>query len=285
MGNISDNIIEEIDRRKVEQVPGWRFTLNALFAWVGFVLLTLLGAHAVSVILYLITGQDWTGLGHLRGGWFVYAFSVLPYVWVAALILLVTIAYLDFRRTRAGYRHRPVAVVASVLAVSLLAGVGLHAVGLGERTDELLEGRVPSYRRVVLRGFDVWNLPSEGRLIGRVESVGEGGQIEILSPSGDSWVVIVDESCGGMPMGEICEGCPLRVIGRSLEDGTFDAEIILPWGPGSKSLHLPPRPAGTSPGMHLPYEDRGVEEDGHKTRIISERAKRPLVHPAGPANP
>ena len=118
MGKISDKILKEIDRRGVEPSPAWRFTLEAVLMWIGLMVFLASGALSVSVIISLIADSDWSGLRHFRGGPAGFVFMSLPYLWLALAALLTVVAYIDFRRTRDGYRYGTAVVIGVAIALS-----------------------------------------------------------------------------------------------------------------------------------------------------------------------
>jgi len=199
-------------------------------------------------------------------------FTVLPYVWLAALAVLTVVAYLDFRKTKGGYRFRPFMVVGSVIAISMVAGVGLHLVGMGKRADAMFEVRLPQYRLMVPRGIQIWDNPQAGRLVGSVENLREDGSFDLIAPDGESWTVHIESGRDGKMLPMMEDGVPVRVVGEPDERGEITAKAVLPWGPGLESR----------PGRHLPQRNTDMEDSVYPARIIGERQSRPSVHPAEP---
>jgi len=272
MSELTDKVLNELRDKDVRPVPAWRFVLNSALTWIGFGLFVLLGAQSVSIILFLLSDNDWSELGYFRGGPIGYAFTVLPYVWVAALVLLVTIAYLEFRKTKGGYRYRSFAVIGAVVALSMVAGVSLHSAGLGKRADAMFENHLPQYRRVVPRGIQIWDRPQAGRLVGEIENLGEDGSFDLVTPSGESWTVHPGKDHGGRMPPAFREGEPVRVVGEPSGDGGFDAKAVLPWGPGIEP----------SQRMHQLRHNGNLEESTDPARNTGEGQSRPSVHPAQP---
>ncbi|MEA3249937.1 MAG: hypothetical protein U9Q03_06335 [Patescibacteria group bacterium] len=262
MGKISDKILNEIDKRGVQQTPAWRFTLSSVLMWFGLAFFLVFGSLSVSVMLTLLADNDWTGLEHFRGGPPGFIFSVVPYVWIVLATLLLAAAYFDFRKTKHGYRYRTPIIVGGAVLMSVMLGSALHAAGIGNRADMMLADRMPHYRQAVVRGSQLWNEPEDGRLMGRVESVVSESELEVNDMDGERWNVRVR---GVRSRIQIEEGVRIRAIGEVTGEGEFSADRILPWQP--KRLMQP---------RHMPYGINPASAAYNK----QERSKRPMVHPA-----
>lgn len=263
MTGIANKVLDRMRRDEVRPLPSWRFTLHSVVTWIGFAVFALLGAHAVSVVLFLLSEHDWTELANFRGGPVWYALHAVPTVWLLLLVALLAGAYLDFRHTREGYRYRSFAVIGGLVAFSLLAGGTLHAVGVGRLTDRGLARRVPQYRQVAPRGLEIWDRPEEGRLVGMY--VGEeDGRLVVRGPDGREWLV---ELRDGMQVESLEPGMMLRVIGYPSDVGTVSAVQVMPFRPGLMRGGRP-KPDGCA-----------REEFSCPWRSNGERSMRPPVHP------
>jgi len=275
MTNLANKVLDELRDQDVRPVPAWRFVMQSVVAWIGFAILMIFGAQAVSIILFLLSDHDWTELAHFRGGPLGYLFVALPYVWILAMVALTVAAYLDFKKTKGGFRYRPLVVVGVVLGVSLLAGFGLHAMGMGKRADALLERQVPLYRQMAPRGQQIWDKPAQGRLVGEIERISEDGtKIELRTPAGEKWSVSTESVPGQRLLEQLKEGAQVRVVGQPQQGGEFKARMILPWEPGPKQRLK----------WRLNRRDLNREEMLQQARSTGERSMRPPVHPVAPSH-
>lgn len=278
MVSISKKVLGQIKRKQTQPLPAWRFTLQSLVTWLGFLVFVGLGSLAVSVVLFLVTAHDYTQIAMFRGGPFGYWLRALPFLWLLVLSLLLLAAYLDFRRTETGYRYRSFAVIGGLVAVSLLGGYGLHAAGLGQRTDAKLAKYLPRYRQLAPRGQDLWHQPELGMMVGQVTAVEPPDQLEVKCHMGEQWRVRLPASYTG-PLPEV--GDRLRVFGEPADVRLprpgdplpeFTAETVLPWQPGLFRGKKPP--SGCS-----------MEDGECSLRSRGERWTRPLGAPGRNLNP
>jgi len=272
MTNLSNKVLDELRDKDVKPVPAWRFLLQSFVAWCGFVVFVFFGAQAVSIILFLLSDHDWTELAQFRGGRLGYFFIAVPYLWLLALIVLIVVAYLDFKKTKGGYRYRPLIVVSVVIGVSLFAGIGLHAMGMGKRADALLEGKLPMYRQMAPRGMHIWNQPRHGRMIGVVEGVDSDGNVLLRTPDDQVKKIDVEPAAAEKIERYIESNASIRVMGEPKPDGGFKAKAIMPWKKGQQhDLRL---------RLHMRNKVR--EEILQRARSTGERSMRPPVHPVAP---
>ena len=228
MVNIGKKVMDKLKKRGTKPLPAWRFVLTNLFTWLGFIFFVFLGAHAVGVMLHLLSGHDWSRLEHFRGGPAIYVMTAVPYLWLVLLSLLLVAAYLDFRRTKSGYRYRAFAVIAGLVAFSALSGFGLYAAGFGQKIDDSLARHLPMYRGMAPKGIEMWNLPEKGKLIGQVEAVSDDNILLLRDPGGEHWSVTSDED---LPP-EAVTGSRVLLIGKTAPGKNFKAEKVMQWSPG-----------------------------------------------------
>jgi hypothetical protein len=278
MNSISQKVIGKLKQKQAQPLPAWQFTLRSLVTWLGFLVFVGLGSLAVSVMLFLVTAQEYTRLAMFRGGPLGYWLRALPLLWLFVVLLLLVAAYFDFRRTESGYRYRSFVVIGALVAISLLGGFGLHAAGVGQRTDAKLEKFLPRYRQFAPHGKDVWHRPESGMLVGQVTGIEPPDLLEMRFPREMHGRVRLPASFTG-PLPEI--GDRLRIFGDpiSIQDigsdrrlPEIDAETVLPWKPGLFR--------GPKPGANCEREEGACD-----LRSKGERSKRPLGAPGRHLNP
>jgi hypothetical protein len=108
----------------------------------------------------------------------------------------------------------------------MLLGVGFYAVGLGEKTDRLLNDKFPQVQQVIDRQSQIWNDPEDGRLMGQIAEVANESLI-ILDAFGEEWEVHIAEGANQFNI-PIVVGIPIRLIGEISGEYIFDASIVAP---------------------------------------------------------
>ena len=58
MSNLSNKIIEKIEKEEIKPTPKWRFLLKDSVVYITFIFNILVGALGISISLYLITNND-----------------------------------------------------------------------------------------------------------------------------------------------------------------------------------------------------------------------------------
>ena len=112
---------------------------------------------------------------------------------------------------------------------SVFLGFLFYSFGFGRFIDSVLIEKVPLYERFGNPRRMIWIDPAGGRLAGQVLTVGES-DFNLLDFKRRHWVVEPIGIGGFYPQ----EGELVRMIGRQLNDGRFEAEVILPFNGNEK---------------------------------------------------
>ena len=87
--NLEQKIIDKIKTGSLSPKPRWHFLLKERLVWTIGLLALLVGAAAVSVMLYLANNNDWLvyeKAGRNFGAWLLLS---LPYFWLVFLTLFL----------------------------------------------------------------------------------------------------------------------------------------------------------------------------------------------------
>ncbi|MFZ5982690.1 MAG: hypothetical protein ACOYS2_03950, partial [Patescibacteria group bacterium] len=136
MENISDKIIDKIEKDNIHPEPKWKFSLKnflLISAYLGF---ALLGALAVSVVLYLVSYTDWDIYDRMGRGFWENILLSLPYVWVALILIFFALAYFNFRNTKRGYKKNPFVILSGSVLGGIFLGALFFNLGVGRIIDE-----------------------------------------------------------------------------------------------------------------------------------------------------
>lgn len=252
--NLSQEILTKIKDTKPK--PRWEFLLKNYTVWIlGFVAL-LLASLSFATILYMMINNDWDIYGSIGGDLASFIFMTLPYFWLIFLALFVGGAYYNFKNTKGGYKFPFSKVVIFSVLVSMLFGLLLYEVGVGQAVDNILSTRAPFYKKFINPRHQIWSNTEEGFLAGIVVAVGEE-LLVIDDVNHNIWYVsnIAASLPPILPPGFIVEvGTPLRILGEAIDNKYFEAEQILPMR-GMNWIGNRPAP----PGMMEEMRERKIK--------------------------
>lgn len=223
--DLASRIVGTIQERDLAPRARWVFVVRnglllslALFS-------VLLGALTVATGEFLLADRDWDLAVELGQRNTVATIQSLPYLWFAALLLLLVATYGLFTRTRRGYRFAPFTVIGGSVALSLILGSALYAAGAGSRAHEYARAYVPAYERLVVSRDRFWANPGQGLLGGTVVGATTTGAFLLQDARGITWRVLTEPAAGAStPV-----GARVRVLGASVGTSTFVAEAVFPW--------------------------------------------------------
>ena len=185
--DLSNKIMERIEADQTVPVPRWHFFILRFFFWLFAILSVVIGSLAFGVIFFLITDYRRQGLFAIPHS-MNELLSMVPYIWIAILILFVIIAEESIKHTRNGYKYRLRTIVFASVILSIIFGAILNFVGVGRITHELFE-RVPIYNSMTYDSRNAWDRPNIGRLAGVVTSIHDNNDFSIIDFSGRVWQV------------------------------------------------------------------------------------------------
>jgi hypothetical protein len=210
--------------------PRWHFLLKDYVIWASGTLSLLIGAGAVSIMIYLFKYNGWEVQEQTHKSLWEFFLLTLPYFWIIFLGLFIFTLYYNLKHTKRGYRYPVWVIIVSSISVSIILGSLFFLVGLGERVDNILGERVPLYDKVINRHMGFWFNPEEGRLIGLVTVKNDEHSFNIQDPRGDDWLVFAGSD--DFPVALLKLNQPVDLIGHILAESQFQADIIRPAEPG-----------------------------------------------------
>jgi len=248
-----NKLLAKIKDQKINPKPLWQFLLKDYIIWLAGLVSLLIGAAAISVMIYLFKFNDWEIYDQTKKSFLEFFVLTLPYFWFIFLGLFVFIISYNFQHTKKGYRYSTVLLAGASILSSIILGSIFYVAGLGERLDGILGSQAPFYDRVINRHIDFWSQPEEGRLSGLVVGLVEEGKFILIDRGQEEWLVSTENS---QPYSNaiIVVGQPIRLLGEVIGDYAFRADKILPVNAGRDFFHRfngqPPhmRPGDMPPG-------------------------------------
>jgi heme/copper-type cytochrome/quinol oxidase subunit 2 len=235
--NFDQKLVEKIKQENITPKPRWHFLFKDYVIWASGAAALLIGAAAVSVMMYLFKYNNWDIRAETHKSLWEFFLLTLPYFWIIFLGLFVFILYYNLKHTKRGYIY-PIWLIASVAVLASVAlGSMLFLANVGEKIDDILGERVPLYDTVINRNSVFWFNPAEGRLIGLVSEKNDDSRFEILDPRGNDWQVTMP--LNGPTTEILVVGQPVDLLGQALDDHDFQARIVRPIRSGRGFLSRP----------------------------------------------
>lgn len=241
MNNLSDKIIEKIEKEGISPKPKWEFLLKDGVVWAGFVLSVLMGAVSISVILFFVKTGDLDVYESVYGSVFSAVAGVVPFFWVLVLIAFSVIAILNFRNTERGYKRKYVYVVFASIALSVLIGSLLFQSGMAKWLHGQLAVNVPFYERFQPKHEMKWMRPSEGLLVGVIVDFEADFSFKLVDLERKTW--LVDFERARLPKKFRPEiSTMVKIMGKKVSEEKFEAFDLRPFErpvKGIKKLLVP----------------------------------------------
>jgi hypothetical protein len=227
--DICQDVLAKIKKEQICPVPRWRFLFQRSFFWSLFIFSLVIGSLAVAVIIFALRTNDWNFYKYVDNNFIKFLLASLPYFWIIVMAVFIGLAYLNYRRTNGGYRHRFYGIVGLSLLSSVLLGYGIDKIGAGEDMEEAFFTNVGPYRQMIIQRESVWSNPEQGRLSGIVISVNDPANFNIVDFHDKKWAVIRTDFFQ-IEKEELEIQEKIRLIGKMLDETTFEASMIRPWG-------------------------------------------------------
>jgi uncharacterized membrane protein YidH (DUF202 family) len=136
MNNTGQEILDKIKEQGIQPKKRWEFLFKDYILWIFFSLAIILGSLASSVTIFMFKHAAWTSnvpnfhpLKRLL--------IVLPLFWLISLAVFSILAWYDFKNTKRGYKYHPLLIVLFSIIVSIVLGLGIYLVGLGEKLEDV----------------------------------------------------------------------------------------------------------------------------------------------------
>ncbi len=270
--NFNDNVLQKIKEEKITPKPKWQFLLKNSLIWTLGILSLILGSIATSLIFYMLIGEE-PGFGPGRPGIFEALFVIVPFFWIICLAIFTVSVFYYIKHTKKGYKYSPKLIVLAIVAISLLFGGALSAMGVDRLVDDVLGEKAPMYDRVINPRLDYWSNPESGRLTGMIVSQKDEETYDLINRDGELWVVKTEDEADTK---KIKIDHPVRLIGEKTGDNSFLVEEVMSVGPG-RGFFKRPLPPQAIPGEPIPEKcnnDQNCKDP--KAKIIKEKIKQDL---------
>lgn len=229
--NIITSVLNKIKSEDIKPKPRWSFLAKDYLIWFFGFFSLLVGALAFSALIYLERHGDWVIYKNFDYNIIEFIFATLSYFWVIAFVTFIILAYYNLKHTKKGYKYSMPIIFFGSLILTLVLGVIFHNLGVARFVDDIFAKKAPLYSKVVNPRLSMWMQPEKGFLTGSIIDA-EGNQVFVLKDlRGDDWRVDYQEA-EVLPVVHISNGEKINLIGRIVQAQEFEAERIMPIGPG-----------------------------------------------------
>jgi hypothetical protein len=228
MTEISEKTIKIIEEKKITPTPRWRFLLKNYVIWAFFAASIIIGALAITTIIFILTDSDWDVYKYLDRTLFEHIFVSIPYVWFAVLALFVIVAHYNYKQTRSGYRYGTFFAVGGSVILSLALGIILFFAGLDSEIHEFFSRQIPFYETIIYSKKDVWTNAERGLLAGEITDVKSQDEFTLRDLDGNIWQIKGKNLVWfgpSLPQKNV----EIKLIGKIVNDSVFSPEVVRPW--------------------------------------------------------
>lgn len=240
MTNISEQITDRIKKDGLKPRPKWHFAFGQALLWTLLILGIPVLALAIAMSWEITVQQDFR-LFMAMPGRLMTMFKALPYFWLVISLALAIMAFIEFRKTKQGYKIKWHFVVIAILTGTVLLAALFYYTGSAQYIENKLEEHMPGYHRVVPVPHMIWSQPDAGTIAGTVYSVSSDNLI-LLDWTGDLWEINFSEDTIVPPEFQLLEGEKIKIIGERTDIDEVEALGIWPWGKGKKKPFHPKQP-------------------------------------------
>jgi hypothetical protein len=164
---LKDALFERIESEHVCPRSRLFFQSRECVVWFVWFFSIVVGALAVAVSLFVVTHRQYELYEATHENFFTFIVEVLPYVWFFVFGLMAYLAVYNLRHTKHGYRYPVSIILLSSVILSFAGGSALQMFGLGYTFDNVLGQQMPMYTSQGKLEQRLWQMPSDGRLLGR----------------------------------------------------------------------------------------------------------------------
>ncbi len=226
--DFASKLTQKITDAAIKPRSRLRFLASKSALWALTLLSGLIGSIAVATLIFYFIDKNRTGGRGFDEMPLDDFFEIVPYFWLASLLLATFSATIAFRATPRGFLWRPASLFALILASSAALGLILYTSGAGPLLNRGLADKIPSYARLI--AVQDWRntSPKAGRLVGESLGVTDSGQLVLRDFLGAQWLVTVVGAQQSLdnPIGSDDD---VDIIGTIIGPNEFSAISITDW--------------------------------------------------------
>ena len=227
MGN-PDKLIETIKKEKIKPSPKWVFNLKNFLLWLMYFIFVLIGAISFSVILFAIQQTDFELLSHIGHSKLELFLSILPFIWLVLLIVFILGSLYAIYNSQRGYKFTFSKLIAINAGISMLIGTIFFVGGGAAWFENAFSIRTGFYESIQKKKEKIWQNPDKGNLAGVIYNV-KDRILEFNDFENKKWIITIDSTFVSNAV-LLEKGEKIKITGVKIDDTTFKAKEIYPWG-------------------------------------------------------
>lgn len=231
VSNLAASVLERIATEHLVPKHKWHFLVREYGIWVLWALAVVFGAISVAVMLFVEEHARFALYEATHETALSFFVDVLPYMWMLVFIVMLVLAYNNFRHTKRGYRYHIHHIVISSIIFSLLGGTLLYTTGVGALIDTQAGKHLSTYLSMEKMEMRLWQAPREGRLVGTFLEMVDNDTVYVLTDKKNkNWYVETTE-LRDRDKQLLSSGRLVRVLGTTTdpEKKRFYACGVFPW--------------------------------------------------------
>lgn len=185
--DLKEYVLQKISEDSVRPRSKAVFMTRECAIWTLWVFSILIGAIAIAVILFVAGHQHYAIYEATHDNFLTFVIDFLPILWLLVFAGMAYVAVYNLRHTRHGYRYQTLHIISSSLFLSFFAGGLLQYFGFGFWVDNEMGKHISAYRSQEKMELQLWQVPSEGRLVGEV--VDPSRPAEFADMQGNIWQI------------------------------------------------------------------------------------------------
>jgi hypothetical protein len=228
MKNLIQNTLSRIKKEQLVPEPKWKFLLRKFSAWIIVGIVVVFGATAISMAYYLLSQLDWDLYVFVHQNAFIYALSMVPYLWFILLGVFGVAAFFGVRKTENGYRFGAFKIIILIVFAIFAIGFFMSTFGVNRNFNGMMMQGVPYYAKNIATKESQWMQPEKGLIAGTIESI-NGNVISMRDLENSTWKVQTNGQTLVRPMANVSVGQMIKIIGEKQSAQNFSALEIRPW--------------------------------------------------------
>jgi len=223
-----DKLIQKIKEEKITPKPKWYFALKNALIWSLYLLFILIGAISFSIVLFAVQQTDFELLSHIGHSKLEALLSILPIIWLISLIGFIAGSIYSIYNSKRGYKFTFNKIIALSVGLSIVIGTIFFISGGASWFEEAFALRVGFYESIQKKKEKIWQNPEKGNIAGTIIKV-DDDKIELQDLDNNKWQIDLHDVF--IPRAVFLEkGEKVKITGKKIDDNTFKAEGIYPWG-------------------------------------------------------